>query len=72
MGKIYTVKWTLIAAGEYQLIVDWLIKNRNEKIVIWFYANINLPFGSGIFLFSDFAVSIHSAIIISAFCKAAA
>jgi plasmid stabilization system protein ParE len=36
MGKIYTVKWTLIAANEYQSAADWLIKNWNEKITIDF------------------------------------
>lgn len=36
MGKIYKVKWTLIAAEEYQYSVDWLLKHWNEKIAIQF------------------------------------
>ncbi len=36
MGKIYKVKWTLIAANEYEHSVDWLIKNWNENIAIKF------------------------------------
>ena len=36
MGKIYKVKWTLIAADEYEHSVDWLIKNWNENIAIKF------------------------------------
>jgi plasmid stabilization system protein ParE len=40
MGKIYTVKWTLIAAEEYQHTVDWLIRNWNEKIAIRFVTDV--------------------------------
>ena len=36
MGKIYTVKWSLIAAEEYQHTVDSLIRNWNEKIAAKF------------------------------------
>ena len=40
MGKIHTVKWTLIAAQEYQDTVDWLIKNWNEQIALRFVTDI--------------------------------
>jgi plasmid stabilization system protein ParE len=36
MGKIYKVKWTLLAAEEYEYSVDWLIKHWNENIAIQF------------------------------------
>ena len=36
MGKIYKVKWTLLAAEEYEHTVDWLIKHWNENIAILF------------------------------------
>ena len=36
MGKIYKVKWTLLAAEEYEHSVDWLIKHWNENIAIQF------------------------------------
>ena len=40
MGKILTVKWTLIAADEYQSVVDWLLLHWNEKIAMQFVANV--------------------------------
>ena len=36
MGKIYKVKWTLLAAEEYQYSIDWLIIHWNEKIAMQF------------------------------------
>ena len=36
MGKIYKVKWTLIAVEEYEHAVDWLIMNWNENMAIQF------------------------------------
>ena len=40
MGKIHTVKWTLIASEEYQDTVDWLIKNWDEKIAVRFVTDV--------------------------------
>jgi plasmid stabilization system protein ParE len=40
MGKIHTVKWTLIASEEFQGTVDWLIKNWDEKIAIRFVTDV--------------------------------
>jgi plasmid stabilization system protein ParE len=36
MGKIYEVKWTILAAEEFEYSVDWLIKHWNENIAIQF------------------------------------
>ena len=43
---------------------------RYRFFILYLYAYINFPLGTGIFLPKDFAVSIHSSIIISTFFKA--
>ncbi len=40
MGKIHTVKWTLIASEEYQDAVDWLIRNWDQKVAIRFITDV--------------------------------
>jgi plasmid stabilization system protein ParE len=40
MGKIHLVKWTLIAAEEYEHTVDWLINNWNQDIAMRFVTDV--------------------------------
>ena len=40
MGKILKVKWTFIAAEEYQSAVDWLLIHWSEKIAIRFVSDV--------------------------------
>lgn len=40
MGKVLKVKWTLLAAQEYQSAVDWLLMYWDEKIAMRFVTNV--------------------------------
>lgn len=40
MGKVLKVKWTLMAAQEYQSAVDWLLIHWDEKIALRFVNDV--------------------------------
>ncbi|MES2773570.1 MAG: hypothetical protein V4722_05275 [Bacteroidota bacterium] len=40
MGKVYKVRWTLIAAEEFEEAINWLLENWNEKIAADFITSV--------------------------------
>lgn len=42
MEQVWEVRWTLIAASEYEATINWLLENWNEKLL----RNLGMMFGT--------------------------